>query len=84
MALLKKVKATERFALQFRVEAYDVFNTPQYTLNQLDIFSHNPSNATNPSYANLNSSVKAGTFLDSRDLFTSTSRRVVFGVKLLY
>ena len=83
MALLKNVKATERVALQFRVEAYDVFNHPQYALNQVDIFSHT-TNALNQSYANLNASVKAGTFLDSRDLFTSTSRNVVFGVKILY
>ena len=83
MALLKNVKATERVALQFRVEAYDVFNHPQYALNQVDIFSHT-TNALNQSYANLNASVKAGTFLDSRDLFTSTTRNVVFGIKILY
>jgi hypothetical protein len=83
MALLKNVKATERVALQFRVEAYDVFNHPQYALNQVDIFAHT-TNALNGSYANLNASVKSGTFLNAPDLFTSTTRNVVFGIKILY
>ena len=83
MALLRNVKATERFTLQFRVEAYDIFNNPEYTLNQVDIFSHT-TNALNQSYANLNASVRGGTFLNAPALFPSTVRKVVFGLKLIY
>jgi hypothetical protein len=83
MALIRNVKATERFGLQFRVEAYDIFNHPQYALNQVDVFSHT-TNALNQGYANLNASVKSATFLNSRALFTSTTRTIAFGVKLSY
>jgi hypothetical protein len=81
MAILKNSKLTERFNLQFRVEAFDVFNHPDYTLGNLSVFQ-TTANALNQGYANL-TSVPTGGFLNEKN-FNGGSRQVQLGVKLTF
>jgi hypothetical protein len=78
---LKNSKLTERFNLQFRVEAFDVFNHPDYTLGNLSVFQ-TTANALNQGYANL-TSVPTGGFLNEKN-FNGGSRQVQLGVKLTF
>jgi outer membrane receptor protein involved in Fe transport len=81
MAFLKETRIRERMDLQFRVEAYNVFNHPNYTLGDLSVFP-STSNALNPSYASL-TGVPTGTFLNSH-VFTDAPRQIVLGIKINY
>ena len=81
MAVFKNNKLTERFGVQFRVVAFNVFNHPNFTLANLSVF---PSNtiALNQGFTSL-TSVPAGTFLNPQ-IFNGGSRRIEFGIKLSY
>ena len=79
MSILKNQKLTERFRLQLRVDAYDVFNHPNYTFGNLSVFQ-TTANALSQNYANLNT---GSGFLD-RTLFDGGSRILQLGLKFTY
>ncbi len=79
MAILKNNNLTERFHLQLRVEAFDVFNHRNYTLGNLSVFQLT-TNALSQGYANLN----AGSAFLNQNLFNGGSRTVQLGLKLTY
>jgi outer membrane receptor protein involved in Fe transport len=79
MSILKNQKLTERFQLQLRVDAYDVFNHPNFTFGNLSVFQ-TTANALSQNYANLNT---GSGFLD-KNLFDGGSRIVQLGLKLTY
>jgi hypothetical protein len=79
MSILKDNKLTERFHLQIRVDAYDVFNHPNFTLGNLSVFQVT-TNALNQGYANLN----AGSAFLNQNLFSGGSRLAQLGLKLTY
>ena len=79
MSILKNQKLTERFKLQLRVDAYDVFNHPNFTFGNLSVFQ-TTANALSQNYANLNT---GSGFLD-KNLFDGGSRTVQLGLKLTY
>jgi hypothetical protein len=79
MSILKTNRLTERFNLQFRVEAFDVFNHRNYTLGALSVIGIN-TNALSQGYANLTS----GSAFLNPFLFNGGSRTVQLGLKLTY
>ena len=79
MSVLKNQKLTERFRVQLRVDAYDVFNHPNYTFGNLSVFQVT-TNALSQNYANLNT---GSGFLD-KTLFDGGSRTIQLGLKLTY
>jgi outer membrane receptor protein involved in Fe transport len=79
MSILKNQKLTERFRLQLRVDAYNVFNHPNYTFGNLSVFQVT-ANALSQNYANINT---GSGFLD-KTLFDGGSRIVQLGLKLTY
>jgi hypothetical protein len=79
MSILKNQKLTERFRLQMRVDAYNVFNHPNYTFGNLSVFQVT-ANALSQNYANINT---GSGFLD-KTLFDGGSRIVQLGLKLTY
>jgi hypothetical protein len=86
MAILKNSKVSERVGLQFRVEAFDVFNHPTFALGNFSVLggTSNNVNSFNSGYVNLNAGVPAGTFLNPPALFNGGSRNVDFGLKITY
>jgi hypothetical protein len=86
MAILNNRKLTERFGLQVRLEAFNVFNHPNFTFGSLTVIggTSNNTNALNQGYANLAAGVAGGTFLNPPALFTATVRQVQLGLKLTY
>jgi len=78
MSILKSNKITERVGLQFRVDAFDVFNHRQFTLGTLSVFGFN-TNATT-GYANLT----AGSAFLNPNQFNGGSRTVQLGLKVTY
>jgi outer membrane receptor protein involved in Fe transport len=81
MALAKNNKLTERFNLQVRIEAFNVFNHPDFTLANLSVFP-STANALNQAYTSL-TSVSVGTFLNPQ-IFNGGGRRIELGLKLSY
>jgi Carboxypeptidase regulatory-like domain/TonB dependent receptor len=81
MALSRSVHPTERLGMQFRVEAYNVFNHPNYTMGNLSVFSAS-TNANNPGYASL-TGVASGAFLNPT-IFSDNSRRLELVLKITY
>jgi len=79
MSILKNNQFTERFNLQLRVDAFDVFNHRQYTFGQLSVLGTN-TNALSQGYANLTS----GSAFLNQFLFNGGSRTVQLGIKLTY
>lgn len=79
MSVLKNNHLTERFGLQLRVDAYDVFNHRNYTLGNLSVFQVT-TNSLSQGYANLN----AGSAFLNQFLFNGGSRTVQLGLKLTY
>src|SRR5216684_6877768 len=79
MSILKNQKLTERFKLQLRVDAYDVFNHPNFTFGNLSVFQ-TTTNALSQNYANINT---GSGFLD-KNLFDGGSRTIQLGLKLTY
>jgi outer membrane receptor protein involved in Fe transport len=86
MAILNNHKLSERFGLQIRLEAFNVFNHPNFTFGSLTVIggTSNNTNALNQGYANLAAGVAGGTFLNAPGLFTATVRQVQLGLKLTY
>ena len=80
MSILKNQKLTERFKLQLRADAYNVFNHPDYTFGNLSVFQTTTNNALSQNYANLNT---GSGFLD-KTLFDGGSRIIQLGLKLTY
>jgi hypothetical protein len=83
MAILNNRKLTERFGLQLRIEAFNVFNHPNFAFGNLSVIGTS-TNALNQGYANLNAGVAAGTFLNAPALFTAATRQVELGMKITY
>lgn len=83
MAILNNHKLTERFGLQLRLEAFNVFNHPNFAFGNLSVIGTN-TNALNQGYANLNAGVAGGTFLNAPALFTAAARQVELGMKITY
>ena len=81
MAAFKNSKVGERLVLQFRVQAFNVFNHPNFTIGNLSVVPAT-ANALNPAYTTL-TSVPSGSFLNEH-LFNSGSRRIELGLKLSY
>lgn len=79
MSILKNNKLTERFGLQLRVDAFDVFNHRQYTLGTLSDFQFT-TNSLSQGYANL----AGGSAFLNQSLFNGGSRTVQLGLKLTY
>lgn len=79
MSILKNNQLTERFNLQIRADAFDVFNHRQYTFGQLSVIGTN-TNALSQGYANLTS----GSAFLNQFLFNGGSRTVQLGLKLTY
>jgi hypothetical protein len=76
---MKNSHLTERFGLQLRVDAYDVFNHRNYTLGNLSVFQVT-TNSLSQGFANLNS----GSAFLNKFLFNGGSRTVQLGLKLTY
>jgi len=85
MALLKNNRLNERVGLQFRIEAYDVLNHPDFAIGNLSVFPASSANspAMSPGYANLMVGVPAGTFLNPY-VFNGGSRMVQLALKVTY
>ena len=81
MAVFKNTKVSERVTLQFRVQAFDVFNHPNFTLANLSVFPSS-TGALNTGYASV-TGVPGGTFLNAL-IFNGGSRQVELGVKVSY
>ena len=79
MSILKDNRLTERLGLQLRVDAYNVFNHPNFTLGNLSVFQVT-TNSLSQGYANLN----AGSAFLNQNLFNGGSRTVQLGLKLTY
>jgi hypothetical protein len=79
MSVLKGNQLTERFNLQLRVDAFDVFNHRQYTFGQLSVIGTN-TNALSQGYAN----IASGSAFLNQFLFNGGSRTVQLGIKLTY
>ena len=79
MSVLKTNQLTERFNLQIRAEAFDVFNHANYTFGVLSVLGTN-TNALSQGYANLTS----GTAFLNQHLFNGGSRAIQLGLKLTY
>jgi hypothetical protein len=84
MSVLKDTKLTERFSIQLRVGAMNVFNHRNYTLAQPSVFQSGVilgtvNNALSTTYAN----VTADQFLDATQ-FTGGARQMQLGVKLFW
>ncbi len=80
MAIAKNTKVTERFNLQLRVEAYNVFNHPNFSLGTLNVFQ-DTTNATSSGYTNL---LNLGPAFLNASFFNGGSRTVQLGLKLTY
>jgi len=79
MSVSKTNQLTERFNLQIRVDAFDLFNHRQFTFGQLSVIGTN-TNALSQGYANLTS---GGAFLNQH-LFNGGARTVQLGLKVTY
>jgi hypothetical protein len=80
MSILKNNRITERFNLQVRVEAYDVFNHRQFTLGPVSELATNNANALSQGYAN----IAGGSAFLNQHLFNGGSRTLQLGLKLTY
>jgi hypothetical protein len=81
LAILKENAVTERVRLQFRLDAYNVFNHPNFTIGNLSVFP-STGNAMTSGYASL-TGVPAGTFLNSR-IFNGGGRQLQLSIKMTY
>jgi hypothetical protein len=81
LAILKEETVSERIRLQFRLEAFNVLNHPNFTIGNLSVFP-STTNALNPGYASL-TGVPGGTFLNSR-IFNSQGRQLQLSIRLSY
>ena len=82
MGILKNNHITERFAVQLRVQAFDVFNHRNFTLGNLSVFQVT-GNALNQGYTNLQAT-RSGTSFLNPSIFNGGSRVVEFGLKFTY
>ena len=81
LALQKEDAVTERVHVRFRLEAYNVFNHPNFTIGNLSVFP-STSNAMTQGYASL-TGVPAGTFLNSK-IFNGGGRQLQLSLKVSY
>lgn len=82
IGILKNSHITERFAVQLRVQAFDVFNHRNFTLGNLSIFQVT-ANALNQGYTNLQAT-RSGTSFLNPSIFNGGSRVVEFGLTFTY
>ena len=81
LAVLKEDSVSERVHLQLRLEAYNAFNHPNFTIGNLSVFP-SASNALTQGYASL-TGVPAGTFLNSK-IFNGGGRQLQLSIKVSY
>ena len=81
LALTKEDTFGERVHLRLRIEAYNAFNHPNFTIGNLSVFP-STSNATKQGYASL-TGVPAGTFLNSK-IFNGGGRQLQLSIRLSY
>ena len=84
MGLFKNTKLTERATLQFRVDTFNTFNHPNFSLAQPTVFQNGVligtvNNALSTTYSNVTSDL----FLNDRQ-FTGGRREMQLGVKLIW
>jgi hypothetical protein len=79
MSILKNNHITERFNLQVRAEAFNVFNHRQFTLGYVSELG-TTTNALSQGYAN----IAGGAAFLNQHLFNGGSRAVQLGLKLTY
>jgi outer membrane receptor protein involved in Fe transport len=77
LAILKNDQVTERVRLQLRLEAFNAFNHPNFTIGTTSVFQSDKNARTG--YASLNSR----DFLNSR-IFNGGSRQLQLGLKISY
>lgn len=85
MGMYKDTKITERFSVQFRATAQNIFNHRNFSLAQPTVFQTGvligtTNNALSSTYAN----VDAGTLFLNAKQFTGGSRILELGLKLLF
>jgi hypothetical protein len=83
MSVLKNIAMTERFSLQFRAEAFDIFNHYNFSIG---LPSNNGAldSTTNPNPLSTSYPfVTSPQFLDNHQ-FSGGSRTMEFGLKLLF
>jgi len=91
MGALKNTSITERFSIQFRAEAFNVFNHRNFSLAQPSVFQTGSiigtvNNSLSTTYSNIASALApetAGLFLNPKQ-FTGGSRIMTLGVKLIW
>jgi hypothetical protein len=81
LAVLKEDAIGEQIRLRFRLEAYNVFNHPNFTIGNLSVFP-STANALTQGYAGL-SGVSAGTFLNPT-IFNGGGRQLQLSLKISY
>jgi hypothetical protein len=81
LAVTKEDALSGSLRLRFRLEAYNVFNHPNFTIGNLSVFP-STSNALTQGYAGL-TGVPAGTFLNSK-IFNGGGRQLQLSIKLTY
>ncbi|MFB3815977.1 MAG: TonB-dependent receptor domain-containing protein [Terriglobales bacterium] len=91
MGMIKDTKFTERLSLQFRAEAFNVFNHRNFSLAQPSVFQTGSiigtvNNALSTTYSNIASALdpeSAGLFLNAKQ-FTGGNRIMTLGVKVIW
>jgi hypothetical protein len=81
LALQKEDVIGERVRIRFRIEAYNAFNHPNFTIGNFSVFP-STSNALTTGYASL-TGVTSGTFLNSK-IFNGGARQLQLSIKLSY
>lgn len=79
MAFFKNTAIREHYQIQFRFEAYNVFNHPNFTLGEASVFG-TTLNATSQSY----NVVSSPLFLDAATQFNGGKRQIQLGLKVSF
>jgi hypothetical protein len=81
LALIREDAINERIGLRFSLEAYNVFNHPNFTIGNLSVFP-STNNALTQGYASL-TGVSVGTFLNPK-IFNGGGRQLQLSLRLSY
>jgi hypothetical protein len=85
MGISKYIHFTERYSLQFGVQALNIFNHRNFSLAQPSVFEPLVNNALSTSYNNTSAFLDSGNtqFLNSHQ-FSGGSRNMQFVVKFIF